>query len=315
LAPQNSRQEAVTIDATTLFGRWFQLDLRPARRLIGWGPAWAAGCGALASSGLRPTAADVASLILVLFIADPLLGTIWDGIEALAAPAGAVSVPGQLSWRTRLHNRFTAPATIRLAVGLVLVVALAGLTGRDVLVVVAVGLVVAAAVAVVFGSQSVVWALARAGLEVGLAWSLGYVVFYPASLRPPAELALDWRALDTLRDSITVAWPATVSWLAPHAPALALATLFSLAYFNAWRVHAGASVRLGLSNLSLLAVAAVLVTVGQPLPATTVGVLTFGQAVFQTRRVASGSDWVLGRAQFYVMGCMLASAIGVSLVL
>jgi hypothetical protein len=287
--------------------------MRPAHRLIGWGPAWAAGCGALASGGLQATLADLAGLILVLFIADPLLGAIWDGVEALAAPAAAGPAVSSPSRATRLRARLATPTTARLALGLALALVLAGLTGRDVLAVVAIGLTVAGAIVVAFGSRSAVWTLARAGLEVGLAWSLGYVGFYPASLRPPAGLALDWRALDTLRDSVAVAWPAAVGWLAPHAPALAFVGLFSLAYFNAWRLHTGATVRLGLGNLSLLAAAAVLVAAGQPLAATTIGVLTFGQAVFQPWRAVGGSDWFLGRAQFYVMGCMLVAAVGVAL--
>ena len=146
-----------------------------------------------------------------------------------------------------------------------------------------------------------------------LAWCLGYAAFFPGSLRPPAELALDLAALDMVREWAGLAGPAAGRWLAPHVPAFMLAAIFSLVAFDACRLLAGETVSFGLGNLGLAAAVAVVAAVGQPLPAAAVGVLGFGQAVFQPARRANGDEWFMRRAWLYVIGCMLLSALGVAL--
>ena len=60
-----------------VLGPLMKLEVRMTRPLTWLGPAWAALCGALASGWLTLSGQNLLFLLIVLFLADALWGTLW----------------------------------------------------------------------------------------------------------------------------------------------------------------------------------------------------------------------------------------------
>lgn len=72
-----------------LLGRVLHLDLRPAARLTWVGAGWAAVCGMVASGALYLGSEIVVRGLLVLVLADPVLGAVWAALFEVGDPFGS----------------------------------------------------------------------------------------------------------------------------------------------------------------------------------------------------------------------------------
>ncbi len=291
-------------------GRWIELQLRPAARLTWWGPAWALICGTIASGGWQPSGRDLLRIGLALLLVDPVLGAVWDGLEALAddlhrplssAPDPPVPQPfrGLIRPGRRLARVVSVTAT-SLLLTLLLVAVLAILLGRAASWLILGAVLLAIAMVMLVGSHSLLWALMRALLEVGLAWVLALVLFRPGGLPPPAGALAD------------LTRPVTLEWLRAHGPQLAPAILCSLTYFSVLRLSHGATRTAGWSLFlpAQAALAVPLILLQRPLLAAGILLLVAAQALFRPWLGRRGGAWFLHHTQFYVMAVMLLTAVG-----
>jgi len=291
----------------------FDLRLRLGQRRLWFGPAVAGICGALASGKVGLNAASVISLVLLVFLADPLLGAVWTTLapsDQFATPVAAAAEqpirhfptlpyttsgsPGDRlhRWLDHLANETPMPAILA-AIGGKLLFALG------------VSLVLGPAVAVVT-AIALAWALfwtrvvhrphsagARAVFALGLPWLLGFVTFANSSLLPAGSRAL-------------ISSPAgglSAAWVFPLLPALA----YSIVGAGLWR---GKSL-LG-TNLVQGALVVLLFALKTPLLAAIVAYALVFQIALQPHRKRFGHPWYLRHSQWFVLLGMVALAVGVA---
>jgi chlorophyll synthase len=189
-------------------GPLMRLRVRIARPLTWLGPVWAALCGAVASGRLTLSGQNLLVLIVTLFLADTLWGTLWHLIaegswfvssnrpsQAQEARLTALpyTVPGSPSyrifswlsrmlawWRTIFGPRLgsTLPD---LVVVLPLTLILAIILGRRILILSVAALAIILLALLRAHRHGVPPLSLRAILEMGLAWLVGHTAFAPLS--------------------------------------------------------------------------------------------------------------------------------------
>jgi len=292
----------------------FDLRLRLGQRRLWFGPAVAGICGALASGMVGLNAASAISLVLLTFLADPLLGAIWTTLatsgefaatDAEAAeqppiwhfPTLPYTTPGSPGdrlhrWLDHLANETPMPSILA-AIGGKLLFALG------------VSLVLGPVVALVT-SIALVWALfwtrivdrphsagARAVFALGLPWLLGFVTFANSPLLPAGTPAL----------LSSPAGGLSMDWVLPLLPAVA----YSIIGAGLWR---GESL-LG-ANLVQGALVVLLFAMKAPLLASIVAYALVFQISLQPHRKRFGHSWYLRHSQWFVLLGMVALAVGVA---
>ncbi|MFQ6058520.1 MAG: hypothetical protein ACE5MB_06560 [Anaerolineae bacterium] len=313
-------------------GRLLSLQVQPAQRVTWLGAAWAALCGAVASGKLTLSGQNLLSLGLALFLADPLLGAVWSALATLSRSAGSsrgevhsseasvqlpplpYTQPGSASegffarlnasltwWRAELWPR-AGGALVGLVVASALALAMGVILGPWVALLVSAALVFPL-LAALFGHRPLRGPLPRALLEMGLAWLLGYAAFQDLSFV---------RGEDVLASPL---WASVLAWLGLHREPLLLAGLYTAVYYACLTLEGrgGLAQPLALLNGAQLAVAVILVVIRQPVLAGLVGMLLISQALFQPLLRRQGPHWYLQRTQFFLMGAMLAAALGVAI--
>ncbi len=300
------------------FGRLMSLRLQPAPRAIWLGSAWAALCGAISSGGLEFSGQCLLHLVLALFLADPLLSNVWSTLAAtdwapsLVKDEGSVdlptlpyTVPGSPSYRLLIWlnraltwwlNAFWprwGESLMGLLVTSILALALAALLGRGPAFLVLLSFALLAARVLLLGRPPMGGPLLRASLEMGLAWVVGHTAFHalPAS---PSHLAV-------------------VDWLRQSWEPLLLAGLYTLAYYACLTLEERLSRGIVLLNATQISAMALLVFVKRPILAGIVGLMLLPQMLLQPLLRRHGDRfWYLRQTQLFVMGGMMAAAIGCS---
>ncbi|MFQ5812766.1 MAG: hypothetical protein ACE5I2_06205 [Anaerolineae bacterium] len=282
-----------------------KLEVRITRPLTWLGPAWAALCGAVASGWLTLSGQNLLFLLIVLFLADALWGTLWHLIaerdwfvsfsnwrsQAQAnLTALPYTAPGSLSHRifSRLGRKLAwwravfwprqGPALLGLVVTLPLTLVLAIILGQRVII------LTVAALAIM------VLALLRARRHSAP----------PPSLRAILEMGFAWLAGHTAFGSLTL-W----SFL--------LATLYTMTYHSCLRLAENSGKRwLILLNVSQAAVIALLIFLRQPVVAGVVGLLLLPQMLLQPF-LGQGEVglWYLRRTRPFLMAGMLLATLAI----
>jgi len=290
----------------------FDLRLHLGQRRLWVGPALASLCGALATGLMGLNSASAVSLVLLLFLADPLLGAVWTflaGPNALprAGPAAAdaptlriralpYTLPGSLGdrthrWLNRLASESGLAAVVSAIGGKVLFAA-----GVAVVLGPGVALVVAAAfVWVVFWTRVAGRphsAGARAVYALGLPWLLGYATFLSGSLMP-------------LAPQIPSSVPSFLSsaWILPALPAAA----YTIVGWSLWREESPAA-----ANLIQLLLVALLFARKEPFLAVIAAFALIFQMALQPHRATRGHAWYLRHSQWFLLLSMIAVALGVT---
>jgi hypothetical protein len=281
------------------------------------GPGWALLCGAVASGRLEVSWYTLVSLLLGLLLVDSLLGTVWAlasaGPSVLATSEGgnpeqkaSLSVPpyslpgsfgyrffGSLSqrvslWRSALSSRAGSPL-LSLIFNSLSGLVVAALLGGGPLLLTGVALVVAVLCLALSPSQEAVRITLGSFFSAGLAWLMGYTIFY--------NLA----ALSS--DRTLVGKP------------LLWAAIFAVA-FHAYQLLSHGSLAKGatLLNLAQLTSIALLTIVKQPILAGIVGLLLLPQMLLQPSLLSMGDGlWYLRRVQVFTMAAMMVTAVAAAI--
>jgi hypothetical protein len=287
----------------------FDLRLQLGQRRLWIGPALASLCGAISSGRISLNSASIVSLILIIFLADPLLGAVWttlagpDGQTATVSPprdepawkmpplpyATADSPGDRLSrWINHLSAETRAPAV-------------AAAIGGKVLFAVGIALVLGLPVAVIVG-VALGWALfwtrlagrphspgARAVYALGMPWLLGYATFLTGSLLPTAVvLPSSAPALLTSR------------WAIPILPAAAYAVV-------GWAMWHEDS--LAAANITQLLLVVLLFAVKKPALAVILAFALIFQMALQPHRLSRGNAWYLRQSQWFLAVGMISVAV------
>jgi chlorophyll synthase len=282
-----------------------KLEVRIARPLTWLGPAWAALCGAVASGWLTLSGHNLLVLIIALFLADALWGTLWHLIaerdwfvssnwpsQAQEASLTALpyTAPGSPShrvfsrlgrglawWRTVFWPQLGS-ALLGLVVALPLTLILAIILGQRVIILTSAALAIMVLALLRAPRHGAPPLSLRAILEMGFAWLAGHTAFGPLTLR---------------------------SFL--------LATLYTAAYHSCLS-FAKNSQRdsLILLRVSQAAVIALLIFLRQPVVAGVVGLLLLPQMLLQPF-LGQGEVklWYLRRTGPFLMAGMLLAALAV----
>jgi len=269
------------------------------------GPAWAALCGAVASGWLTLSGQNLLVLLIALFLADALWGTLWHLLaerdwfvssnwrsQAQEASLTALpyTAPGSPSHRifSRLGQKLAwwravfwprqGSALLGLAVALPLTLVLAVIVGRRVIILTTAALAIMVLALLRTRRHSVPPLSLRAILEMGLAWLAGHTAFAPLTLR---------------------------SFL--------LATLYTVAYHNCLKLATNSGKRsLTLLKVSQAAVIALLVFLKQPVVAGVVGLLLLPQMLLQPFLNQGEVElWYLRRTRPFLMAGMLLAALAI----
>lgn len=300
------------------FGRLMSFRLRPAPRAIWLGSAWAALCGAVSSGGLEFSGQCLLYLVLTLLLADPLLGNIWSILAAtdwapspvedegsVDLPALPYMAPGSLSHRllTWLNQTLTwwlaafwprwGTSLVGLLVTSILALALAALLGRGPAFLVLISFVLLASRVLLLGRPVMGGPLLRASLEIGLAWMIGYTAFY---------------ALPASQSRLAVA-----DWLHQSWEPSLLAGLYTLTYYACLTLEERLSRGIALLNATQISAMALLVFVKRPILTGIVGLMLLPQMLLQPLLRRHGDrPWYLRQTQLFMMGGMMAAAVGCS---
>lgn len=277
-----------------LMGRTFDLYLRPASRLTWVGAGWAAVCGSLAAGALRFDQDTVVKLALVLVLADPVLGAVWTTLPCLREPSLARLSDGDRHPGAPLAN--VLEITVLYALALLLGVVL----GPGVAVVVAVGLLLPLVVWFAAGGYPLRDGWTRAVLEMGVPWAMGLAAF--AGL-PEVNLG----GLSGLSLS-------AVYWAGEHAPALLVGLLFVVACYGQLTLDQPLVFvrRRAVVTLPQLAAVVLLVAWHEPILAGAVAILVLAQMLFQPYLGRHHMRWYLRSTQWFFMGVMLLTAVGIA---
>ena len=288
-----------------VLGPLMKLEVRINRPLTWLGPAWAALCGAVASGWLTLSGQNLLVLLIALFLADALWGTLWHLLaerdwfvssnwrsQAQEASLTALpyTAPGSPSHRifSRLGQKLAwwravfwprqGSALLGLAVALPLTLVLAVIVGRRVIILTTAALAIMVLALLRTRRHSVPPLSLRAILEMGLAWLAGHTAFAPLTLR---------------------------SFL--------LATLYTVAYHNCLKLATNSGKRsLTLLKASQAAVIALLVFLKQPVVAGVVGLLLLPQMLLQPFLDQGEVElWYLRRTRPFLMAGMLLAALAI----
>jgi len=288
-----------------VLGPLMKLEVRVSRPLTWLSPAWAALCGAVASGWLTFSGQNLLFLLIALFLADALWGTLWHLIaerdwlassnwrpqvqeaSLLALPYTAPGSPSHRVfsrlgrkldwWRAVLWPRH-GPAFVGLVAALPLTLILAIILGQRVII-----LTVAALALMVL-------ALLRARRHSAP----------PLSLQAILEMGLAWLAGHTAFGSLT--W-----W------SFLLAILYTVAYHSCLKLAKnGGKPSLILLKVSQAAVVALLIFLRQPVVAGVVGLLLLPQMLLQPFLDQGQVElWYLRRTRPFLMAGMLLAALAI----
>jgi len=289
-----------------VLGPMMKLEVRVTRPLTWMGPAWAALCGAVASGWLTLSGEDLLFLLIALFLADALWGTLWHLIAegdwfvssanwpsqvqeaSLAAlPYTAPDSPSHRifdrlsrmsTWRRAVFWPRLGPALLGLVVALPLTLVLAIILGQHVIILTVAALAIMVLALIRARRHSEPPLSLRAILEMGLAWLAGHTAFGPLTL---------WSLL--------------------------LATLYAVAYHSCLKLAANSERRwLTLLKVSQGAVIALLIYLRQPAVAGVVGLLLLPQMLLQPFLDQGEVElWYLRRTGPFLMIGMLLAALAV----
>lgn len=191
-----------------VLGPLMRLDVRNNWSFIRLGPAWAALCGAVASGQLTLSGQNLLYLLMVLFLADTLWGTLWyliaerdwfaayDNSQAHEASMIALpyTTPGSLgyrafSWLNRKRAWWRAvfwpqrgQTLLTLALTLFLTLILAVILGQLLLILTIAALAIMALALLRIRRRGASSLSLQAILEMGFAWLAGHVAFAPLTL-------------------------------------------------------------------------------------------------------------------------------------
>jgi len=288
-----------------VLGPLIKLEVRSTRPLTWLGPAWAALCGAVASGRLTLSGQSLLFLLIVLFLADALWGTLWHLIAEgdwlvpsdrpfLSPQASSIALPytvpdspghrvfGQLGrrlawWRTEFWPR-QGSAVVGLAVVLPLTLVLAVVLGRRVIILTVAALAIMLLALIRARRHGAAPLLLQAILEMDLAWLAGHTAF------------------------------GRLSWWS-----FVLATLYTVAYHSCLKLATNSG-RHALSPLKLsqATVIAVIIFLRQPIVAGVVGLLVLPQMLLQPFLGQGEVElWYLRRTGPFLMAGMLLTALAV----
>jgi chlorophyll synthase len=287
------------------FGPLIKLEVRSTRPLTWLGPAWAALCGAVASGWLTFNGQNLLVLLIALFLADALWGTLWHLITetewfvssnwlSQAQEASLTALPytapgspshrifGRLGrmrawWRGVFWPR-RGSALLGLIVVLPLTLILAIILGRRVIILTLAALAIMVLALLRARRQSAPPPSLRAVLEMGLAWLAGHTAFGPLSL---------WSFL--------------------------LAALYTVTYHSCLKLaRNGAKRWLILLTILQAAVIALLIFFRQPVMAGVVGLLLLPQMLLQPFLDQGKVElWYLRRTGPLLMAGMLLAALAI----
>lgn len=288
-----------------VLGPLMKLEVRMTRPLVWLGPAWAALCGAVASDRLTLSGQNLLVLLIVLFLADALWGTLWQLIAerdwfassnrpSRAQEAGLTALPytapGSPSHRifSRLGRRLArwradfwprqGSALLGLVVTLSLTLILAIILGRRVIILTSAALAIMVLALLRARRQSAPPLSLRAILEMGLAWLAGHTAFGPLT-----------------------------SW------SFLLAIFYTVVYHGCLKLAANGGRRwLTLIEVSQAAVVALLIFLKQPVVAGVMGLLLLSQMLLQPF-LGQGQValWYLRRTRPFLMAGMLLAALAI----
>ncbi len=191
-----------------VLGPLMRLDVRNNWSLIRLGPAWAALCGAVASGRLALSGQSLLFLLMVLFLADPLWGTLWHliaerdwfaysadlQVEKEDLAALPYTTPGSLSYRafSWLNRKWAwwrvvfwpqlGHALLTLALALFLTLILSVILGQRVILITIAALAVTVLALLRAHRHGASSSSLQAILEMGFAWLAGHVAFAPLTL-------------------------------------------------------------------------------------------------------------------------------------
>jgi chlorophyll synthase len=284
-----------------VLGPLMKLEVRITRPLTWLGPAWAALCGAVASGWLTLSGQNLLVLLIALFLADALWGTLWHLIAErdwfVSSPWPSQSqefsltvlpytAPGSLShrlgrrlawWQAVFWPRLSS-ALLGLAVVLPLTLILAVILGQRVIILTAAALAITVLALLRARRHSAPPLSLRAILEMGFAWLAGHTAFGPLTL---------WSFL--------------------------LATCYTVAYHSCLTLAKGSGKHsLTLLKVSQAAVIAFLIFLRQPVIAGVAGLLLLPQMLLQPFLGRGGVElWYLQRTRPFLMAGMLLAALAI----
>ena len=289
-----------------VLGPLMKFEVRITRPLTWLGPAWAALCGAVASGWLTLSGQNLLILIIALFLADALWGTLWHLIaerdwfvsstnwrsQAQEANLTALpyTAPGSAShrafswlgrklawWRAVFWPRLGS-ALLGLVVALPLTLALAIILGQRAIILTSAALAITVLALLRAHRHSAPPLSLRAILEMGFAWLAGHIAFGPLTL---------WSFL--------------------------IAVSYTVAYHSCLNLAKDSRRRsLTLLKVSQAAVIAVLISLRQPVVAGVVGLLLLAQMLLQPFLGQGEVElWYLRRTRPFLMAGMLLAALAV----
>ncbi|MGA9348981.1 MAG: hypothetical protein WBW48_09265 [Anaerolineae bacterium] len=284
-----------------MLGPLTKLEVRITRPLTWLGPAWAALCGAVASGWLTLSGQNLLVLMIALFLADALWGTLWhviaerDWFVSSHWPSQAqefsltvlpYTAPGSPShrlgrrlawWRAVFWPRLSS-ALLGLAVVLPLTLILAVILGQRAIILTSAALAIMVLALLRARRHSAPPLSLRAILEMGFAWLAGHTAFAPLTL---------WSFL--------------------------LATCYTVAYHSCLTLAKDSGKHsLTLLKVSQAAVIALLIFLRQPVIAGVAGLLLLPQMLLQPFLGRDGVElWYLQRTRPFLMAGMLLAALAI----
>jgi chlorophyll synthase len=284
-----------------MLGPLMKFEVRISRPLTWLGPAWAALCGAVASGWLTLSGENLLFLLIALFLADALWGTLWhliaerDWFVSSNWPSQAQEVnltvlpytaPGSPShrlgrrlawWRAVFWPRMGS-ALLGLVVALPLTLVLAIILGQRAIILTSAALAIMVLALLRARRHGTPPLSLRAILEMGLAWLAGHVAFEPLTL---------WSFL--------------------------LATCYTVAYHSCLKLAVNSGKRWStLLKVSQAAVIGLLIFLRQPVVAGVVGLLLLPQMLLQPFLGQGEVElWYLRRTRPFLMAGMLLAALAI----
>ena len=288
-----------------VLGPLMKLEVQVNRPLTWLGPAWAALCGAVASGWLTLSGQNLLFLLIVLFLADALWGTLWHLIAEQdwfvssnwRSPAQEASLtalpytaPGSPSHRifSRLGRKLAwwravfwprqGPAFVGLVVALPLTLILAVILGQRVIILTSAALAIMVLALLCARRHSPPPLSLRAILEMGLAWLAGHTAFGSLTM---------WSFL--------------------------LAAFYTVAYHSCLKLARNSGKpSLVLLKVSQAAVIVLLIFLRQPVVAGVMGLLLLPQMLLQPFLGQGQVElWYLRRTRPFLMAGMLLAALAI----
>jgi len=284
-----------------VFGPLMKLEVRVTRPLTWLGPAWAALCGAVASGWLTLTGQNLLFLLVALFLADALWGTLWhlitetdwfvssswlsqaQEVNLTVLPYTAPGSPShrlgrRLAWWRAVFWPRLGSALPGLVVVLPLTLILAIILGQRVIILTVAALAIMVLALLRARRHSAPPPSLQAILEMGFAWLAGHTAFAPLTL---------WSFL--------------------------LATCYTVAYHSCLTLAKDSGKHsLTLLRVSQAAVIALLIFLRQPVIAGVAGLLLLPQMLLQPFLGRGGVElWYLQRTRPFLMAGMLLAALAV----